>query len=95
MVDCDQNASLTRHYSIPELRQALANIPAEISEYGNCHDIIQHQLLVQLGRLRGGSRGSGSGGGSFLPTWLIVVLALIVSAAAGLGLIALRQRRAG
>jgi hypothetical protein len=93
VTDCDLHARLTRHYTVAELRAALNGIPAEISEYSNCHDLIQHQLLVQLGKLPPGDGGAGGGGGSFLPTWLIVVLAVLLLAGAGFGGLALRQRR--
>lgn len=92
VADCNAHAALTRHYSIAQLRAALSSIPADVAEYSNCHDVIQHQLLSQLGELPGGN-GSGGGGGSFLPTWLIVVLAVLAAGAAGFGALAVRDRR--
>jgi len=59
---------------------------------GNCGDVIQRALLAQLGALRGHG-GSGQGGGSFLPTPLIVVLALLVVGGTGFGVYAWRRRR--
>jgi hypothetical protein len=94
VADCNAHGRLTRHYTVTQLRSALATIPADIAEYTDCHDVIQHQLLVQLGKLPGNG-GSGQGGGSFLPTWLIVVLAILVVAAGGFGVLALRNRRGG
>jgi hypothetical protein len=94
VVDCDLHAQLTRHYSIAQLQHALADLPADVAEYGNCHDVIQRQLLAQLATLHNHT-GPGGGGGSFLPTWLIVVLALLVASGAGFGVLALRQRRQG
>jgi hypothetical protein len=94
VADCNAHGRLTRQYSVTQLRSALATIPADIAEYTDCHDVIQHQLLAQLGELPGNG-GSGHGGGSFLPTWLIVVLAVLVAAAGGFGVLALRNRRGG
>lgn len=94
VADCNANTRLTHHYTVKQLEHALATMPAEIAEYSNCHDVIQHQLLLQLGELHGGG-GSGGGGGSFLPVWLIVVLAILVAGAAGFGALAIRNRRRG
>lgn len=93
VADCNAHAQLTRHYSVAELRSALAAMPVDVKEYTNCGDVIQRALLADLGRLPGG--GSGSGGGSFLPTWLIVVLALLVVGGAGFGVYSWRQRGSG
>lgn len=92
VADCNAHGQLTHSYSAAELRGALATMPADVNEYTNCHDVIQRALLAKLGKL-GGSGGSG-GGGSFLPTWLLVVLVLLVLAGAGLGAVALRNRQA-
>jgi hypothetical protein len=91
VADCNTHNHLTHHYSIAQLRNALATMPADIQEYTNCQDVIQRQLLAQLGTLRG-NRGSGSGGGSFLPTPVIVVLVLIVVGGVGFGTYAWRRR---
>ena len=90
--DCDSHARLTRRYSLGELRAALNTMPADVKEYTNCYDVIQRTLLSELGVRRSRSSG-GSGGGSFLPAWLIVVLALLVVGAAGFGVVALRRPR--
>jgi hypothetical protein len=89
--DCDAHAQLTRHYTVAQLRTALATMPVDVKEYTNCGDVIQRALLAEVGTLRG-KGGSGSGGGSFLPTWLIVVLALLVVGGAVFGVYAWRQR---
>jgi hypothetical protein len=91
VADCNTHASLTRHYTVAQLRSALATMPADIKEYTNCPDVIQRALLAQIGT-DSGSGGSGSGGGSFLPTPLIVVLVLLVLAGGGFALYAWRQR---
>ena len=92
VADCNAHATLTRQYSVQQLRNALATMPADIKEYTNCPDVIQRALLARLGTLHG-SGGSGEGGGSFLPTRLIVVLALLLVGGAGFALYAWRQRR--
>jgi hypothetical protein len=68
----------------------LAQMPADIKQYTSCPDIINHQLLAQLGKLPN-SGGSGSGGGSFLPVWLIVVLVLLVAGGGAFGVLASRR----
>src|SRR5947209_14146160 len=82
VADCNAHAALTHQYSVQQLRNALATMPADVKEYTNCSDVIQRALLAQLGALHG-SGGSGTGGGSFLPTPLIVVLGLLVVGGAG------------
>jgi hypothetical protein len=91
VADCNAHAQLTHQYSVAQLRSALATMPADIKEYTNCGDVIQRALLAELGRLRGHG-GSGQGGGSFLPTPLIVVLALLVLGGAGFAVYATRRR---
>jgi hypothetical protein len=91
VADCNAHASLTHHYTVQQLEQALATMPADIKEYSACYNIIDHQLLVQLGKVHG-SGGSGGGGGSFLPTWLIVVLVVLLVGGAAFGAMALRRR---
>lgn len=94
-LDCSTHAKLTRHYTAAQLRDALATMPTDEAEYTDCHDVIQRQLLAQIGGA-GPTDGSGSGGGSggsFLPVWLVVVLVLLALAAAASGAFALRKRR--
>jgi hypothetical protein len=90
VLDCNDHGQLTKHYTAQQLRSALATMPADLKQYTNCYDLINHALLAQLGKL--GGTGSGSGGGSFLPTWLLVVLGVLVVGGAGFGGLALRQR---
>ena len=91
-VDCNDNATLTQHYTIAQLQTALSQMPAQMREYSDCYVVIQRQLMAQLGQL-GKPSGSAGSGGSFLPAWLIVVLALLVAGGAGFGVLALRNRR--
>lgn len=96
IVDCNAHGKLTSSYSIAALRNALATMPADVKEYTNCSDVIQRALLGQLaGRHIAPASGSGHGSGSFLPTWLIVVLALLVLGAVAAGALSARRRRAG
>ena len=69
-------------------------MPVDVKEYTNCADVIQQALLAEVGVLHGNG-GSGQGGGSFLPTWLIVVLALLLVGGVGFGVYAWRQRGVG
>jgi hypothetical protein len=91
VADCYHHGGLTRSYSAAELQKALASIPADVNEYSNCHDVLQHALLAKLGKLDG--VGGSGGGGSFLPVWLLVVLGVLVVGGAGFGVLAVRNRR--
>jgi hypothetical protein len=53
--DCTHNGTLTKRYSQKEYDQALANLPADVDEYGDCRQIIRDAQL--------GAAGGGSGGG--------------------------------
>jgi hypothetical protein len=66
-------------------------MPVDVKEYTNCADVIQRALLAEIssGKDPGAT---GQGGGSFLPTWLIVVLALLVVGGIGFAVYAWRQR---
>lgn len=90
--DCYAHSRLTGQYTAGELRHGLATMPAYIREYSDCSNILQQALLQKIGKL---DSGGASGGGSFLPIWLIVVLALLVLSAVGLGTWALRNRGSG
>jgi hypothetical protein len=54
--DCAKNGALTKRYTQKEYQQALAELPADIDEYGDCRTIIRD---AQLGTAAGGS---GTGG---------------------------------
>lgn len=92
--DCNAHGQLTGHYTVAQLRSALATMPVDVKEYTNCADVIQRALLAEITKDHGNG-GSGQGGGSFLPTWLIVVLALLVVGGVGFGVYAWRQRGSG
>jgi hypothetical protein len=94
VADCNATGTLTHHYTVDQLRNALATMSADVKEYTDCYDVIERQLLSQLAALHDhGSSGSGGGGGSFLPAPLIVAIVVLLLAAGGLGLSALRRKR--
>lgn len=93
VADCSAHGKLTRHYSVSQLRSALATMPADVAEYTNCPDVIRRALLAAIGPINGS--GSGGGGGSFLPGWVIAVLVVLVLAGAATGVMALRNRDRG
>jgi hypothetical protein len=92
--DCESNGQLTHHYTVSQLRQALAVMPATVKQYTNCYDVI-NQALLKNGQLGGGSGGNGGGGGSFLPTPVIVILVVLILAGVTFGAMAIRRRRGG
>jgi hypothetical protein len=53
--DCTHNGTLTKRYSQKDYEEALANLPADVDEYGDCRQIIRDAQL--------GAAGGGSGGG--------------------------------
>jgi hypothetical protein len=90
VADCLKNGQLTHHYAPAELQHALATMAADVGEYSNCQAVIQQALYADIGNLHGDS---GSGGGSFLPTWLLVLLIVLVLGGAGFAAVAIRRRR--
>lgn len=90
--DCNTHGRLTQRYSVSQLRAALGTMPADVKEYTDCYDVIQRTLFAQLSSTHVGGSGKSSSGGSFLPTPLIVVLAVLVVGALGLGAVALSRR---
>ena len=88
--DCLKHGQLTKDYSVPELQHALATLPASVSEYSNCSAVLTQALDSKIGKVHGGK---GSGGGSFLPTWLLVVLIVLVLGGAALVGVAFRRRQ--
>jgi hypothetical protein len=94
VADCyAHGGQLTKSYTAAELRNGLATMPADIREYSPCYDTLTRALLNLVHGLGGGA--SSAGGGSFLPVWLIIVLAVLVVGGAGLGVAALRNRERG
>jgi hypothetical protein len=68
-------------------------MPADVKEYTDCYDVVQRQLLAQIGGGHGGGAGGSGSGGSFLPTPLLVVLILLGLGAVSFGVVAIRRRR--
>src|SRR6266511_3586074 len=58
IADCTKHGTLTKRYSQKEYKQALASLPADIEEYGNCRNVIRN---AQLGGASKRSRGGGGG----------------------------------
>jgi hypothetical protein len=87
--DCLAHGQLTRSYSASQLQQALATLPAAVSEYSNCSAVLQQALEARIGKLHGGS---GSSGDSFLPTWLLIVLIVVVLGGIAFAAAAVRRR---
>jgi hypothetical protein len=88
---------LTEHFSISQLQNALATMPADVKEYSSCYAIIQNQLFKQVGGSKTGS-GSGSGassGSSFLSVPVIIVLLVIVLGGGGAAYAASKRNSGG
>jgi len=92
--DCNAHGRLTQHYSVGELRTALATMPADMQEYTNCYNVIQNQMLSQLPGHHGSAKDPGSGGSSFISTPLLVALIVLVAGGGALVGVAI-QRRGG
>jgi hypothetical protein len=96
-IDCQAHPNgLTGHYTISELREALATMPAEVTEYTNCVHVITDQLNKQLASLKvtPPPAAGTSTGGSFISTPVLIVVIVIVLAGAGFALSA-RKRGGG
>jgi hypothetical protein len=93
VADCNSHGRLVQHYSNATLRTALATLPADVAEYTDCADVIRKQLLAQVSGTKspGSGPGSGGSGGSFLPTWVIVLLVIVILGGAGATLAARRR----
>jgi hypothetical protein len=92
IADCSAHLRLTHHYTVAQLKNALATLPAEVSEYTDCQQVIEAALTHPGGRGPNDGAGSSSGG-SFLPTPVLVVLVLLALAALTFGALAVRRRR--
>lgn len=92
--DCNDHGKLTAQYSAATLQQALEQMPVDVREYTDCYDVIERQLLAEQGKASPGSASTApaSSSGSFLPTWLIVVIVLLALAAVTFGALAIRRR---
>jgi len=95
IIDCRDHGRLTQSYTVAALRTALATMPADVAQYTDCEDVIQTSLDAAIRSPAGVAGVSDRSGGSFVPAWLIVVLAALAVAAAGFGAMAVRRRGAG
>ena len=95
VADCNAHGRLTQHYTVEQLRTALATMPADVQEYTNCYDVIQSQMLAEIPGHHGrGGHDPSSGGSSFISTPLLIALIVLVLGGAALAGIAI-QRRSG
>lgn len=90
--DCSAHGRLTQHYSVAQLRTALATMPADVQEYTNCYNVIQDQMLAQIPGHHGKANSSSSGSSSFLSTPLLVALIVLLAGGGALGGVALQRR---
>jgi hypothetical protein len=90
--DCQSTGKLTHSYTLQELRHALAVMPASVKQYTSCFDVVTQGVLTVKGGKTTGPKG---GGGSFLPTPVIIILVVLILAGVTFGALAIRQRRAG
>jgi hypothetical protein len=60
--DCSDDEVLSKTYTQQEYRDALAQLPADADQYGNCRDVIAR--AQDAAATKGGSKGSGKGGSS-------------------------------
>jgi hypothetical protein len=64
--DCTKHGTLTKHYSQKEYRQALADLPADVDEYGDCRNVIrQAQVAGATSRTSRSGNTNGVGPASF------------------------------
>jgi hypothetical protein len=95
LADCNSHGKLTHQYTTAQLRAALSTMPVTLKEYTDCSDVIQRALLTSVSNHHVSDTGQSGSGGSFLPTWLIVILVLLALGAVTLGAIAIRRRGGG
>jgi hypothetical protein len=92
IADCNLHGHLTQRYSVSQLHTALIEMPADVQEYTDCYDVIQRALLAQVSGVHRGGKTSAASSGSFLPTPVIIGLALVVVAGGIAGGLALGRR---
>lgn len=92
--DCNAHTKLTHTYSVGELRNALATMPADVKEYTSCYQTIQDQLYRQLGKTVPGSA-SASSTSSGISTPVLIVIIVIIVVGGGLAYSAWRRGAGG
>lgn len=65
--DCKDDGSLSKSYSKQELQKALRTLPADISDYTDCEDVIRAALIPAGKKKDGGGGGGGAGAGAGTP----------------------------
>lgn len=81
---------LSGSYTVGELQQALSVMPATVSQYTSCPDVVQTAIVAT--QHHRGAQATVQGHSTFLPLPLIAVLAALVGTAGVLGVMALRRR---
>jgi hypothetical protein len=92
IADCQAHQRLTHPYTVAQLKNALATLPADVEEYSNCEQVIEAALTHANGKGANNGAGTSSSGSSFLPTPVIVILVLLILAAVTFGAISVRRR---
>jgi hypothetical protein len=92
IADCQAHQRLTHPYTVAQLKNALATLPADVDEYTNCEQVIEAALTHAGGKGANNGAGTSSSGSSFLPTPVIVILVLLILAAVTFGAISVRRR---
>jgi hypothetical protein len=90
ITDCNAHTKLTQHYTVSQLRTALATMPADVKEYTSCYQVIEDQLYHQLGKPVPGAAGASSGS-SGISTPVLIVIIVIVIVGGGLAYAAWRR----
>ena len=81
---------LSGTHTVGELQQALSVMPATVSQYTSCPDVVQ-TAIVDTQRHQGAD-GTIHASSAFLPLPVIAVLAALIGTAGVLGVMALRRR---
>jgi hypothetical protein len=61
--DCTKHGTLTRKYPQKDYKDALASLPADVDEYGDCRDVIRNAQLAGAGKDDDGGSGPTLGAG--------------------------------
>ena len=88
--DCNAHTKLTQSYSVSQLRNALATMPADVKEYTSCYQIIQDTLYKKLGKPVPGSASSSSSS-SFISAPVLIVIIIVIVIGGGLAYVAWRR----
>jgi hypothetical protein len=90
--DCSTQGRLTRDYSLGDLQAALHHLTASTTEYSSCADVLNRAIAAKIASQTAAPATAGSGG-SFLPAPVLVILVVLLLAAGGFGVQAIRRRR--